>query len=130
MASQSIRLSGPFITPPPTPSTATSTTMVVAASDVSCDLTPNLPIRFQRFLGSYSSPDHPAHVSSLSGPGTKVPVCGQLCDDDRVWRVRSAVIVFLSPFGCRHWLLGRPIPPPIYASLTVGLPAADHSSGA
>ena len=35
-----------------------------------CDVTPNLSIRFQRFVGFDSSQGHPAHVSSLSGPGT------------------------------------------------------------
>jgi len=51
-------------------------------------------------------------------------VCGQLCEDDRVWRIRSPVLVFLSPFGCRRSLLGRPVPARIYAFLAVGLPVA------
>jgi len=51
-------------------------------------------------------------------------VCGQLCEDDRVWRIRSPVLVFLSPFGCRRSLLGRPVPARIYALLAVGLPVA------
>ena len=66
MASQSSRSSGPFTTSPPTSSAAKSTMTVVA----SCVVAPNLPIRFQRFVGSDSSKGHPAHVSTLSGPGT------------------------------------------------------------
>src|SRR5205823_13058943 len=68
MASQSIGSSGPFATSPPIPSAATSTTVVVA----SCNMAPNLSVRFQRFIGSDSSKGHPAHVSSLSGPDTLV----------------------------------------------------------
>ena len=33
---------------------------------------PNLPIRFQRLVGSDSSKGHPAHVSTLTGPDTQV----------------------------------------------------------
>jgi hypothetical protein len=29
---------------------------------------------------------------------------------------------FLLPFGCRHWLLGHPVPPGDSAPLTIGLP--------
>jgi hypothetical protein len=39
------------------------------------------------------------------------PVCGQLYEHDRLWRVRSPVLAFLLPFGCRRSLLGRPVPP-------------------
>jgi len=48
-----------------------------------------LPMWFQRLVGSSSSKGHPAHVSSLraQAPGL---VCGQLSENDRVWRVRSS----------------------------------------
>lgn len=35
-----------------------------------CAVASNLPMWFQRLAGSSSSKGHPAHVSSLSGPGT------------------------------------------------------------
>ena len=38
-------------------------------------------------------------------------VCGQLYESDRIGRVGSSVLAFLFPFGCRHSLLGRPVPP-------------------
>src|SRR5664279_533167 len=120
MASKSIRFSGPFTTPPPVPGVATSAMTSVARSAVA----PNLPIRFQRFLGRSSSKDHPAHVSTLAGPGTKAWYAASYATAT-VMEVRSSAVVFLSPFGYRHWLVGRPFPPRISASLAVGLPAAD-----
>src|SRR5664280_2679184 len=66
IASQSSRSPGPFNVSPPTWSAARSTVTAVA----SCGTSSNLPIRFQRFVGYDSSKGHPAHVSSLSGPGT------------------------------------------------------------
>jgi len=56
-------------------------------------------------------------------------VCGQLYEHDRIWRVRSPVLAFLSPFGCRRSLLGHPVPSRGSASLAVGLPAAGQSTG-
>ena len=38
-------------------------------------------------------------------------VCGQLYESDRIGRVRSFALAFLLPFGCRHSLRGRPVPP-------------------
>ena len=64
MASQSGRSSGPFTTPSTPRSTITAVGSPVAA--------PNLPIRFQRLVGSDSSKGHPAHVSTLTGPDTPV----------------------------------------------------------
>src|SRR5258708_31360752 len=37
-------------------------------------------------------------------------VCGQLYGSDRTRRARSCAPAFLLPFGCRHLLLGRPVP--------------------
>ncbi len=66
MASQSGRSSGPFTASPPACSAARSTIMVVAF----CAVVSNLPMWFQRLVGCSSSKGHPAHVSTLTGPGT------------------------------------------------------------
>ena len=117
MASQSGRSSGPFTAPPSTPEVGHHGRRVLVAA-------PNLPIWFQRFVGSDSSKGHPAHVSSLSGPGTRPgmrPVirsttvfggCSHL--PSLSCRLSAAAIRFLAVL----------FPPQISASLTVGLPAA------
>ena len=37
-------------------------------------------------------------------------VCGQLYERQPSWRVWSCAVAFLSPFGCRRSLVGRPVP--------------------
>jgi hypothetical protein len=66
MASQSAGSPGPFTVDPGMPAAAISSTVAV----VSPAMAPNLSRWFWRFIDVDSSRGHPAHVSSLSGPGT------------------------------------------------------------
>jgi hypothetical protein len=91
MASQPTRSCGPFTTSDPARSTVVVLTSRVVA--------PNLPTRFQRFLGSDSAKGHPAHVSSLSGPDTPGLVCGQLYANPCLEVTVLLARVFPSPFG-------------------------------
>ena len=90
--------------------------MTAVASGV---VVPNLPIWLQRFISFDSSKGHPAHVSSLSGPGTR-PGMRPVIRRRPSGGTGPHAHVFLLPFGRRRWLLGRPVPARASALLPTG----------
>ena len=60
--------------------------------------------RFGRFVFKGS----PAQVGALSRPGTRPGIRPVIRNDRR--RADQPLFAFLPPFGCRHWLLGHPVP--------------------
>jgi hypothetical protein len=70
---------------------------------------------------------HPPHVSLLSQPGTR-PGIRPVMRRAPGWRTGTSAPAFPLPSGCRHWLLGRPVPAREsrfpYGRLAGGAPAA------
>jgi hypothetical protein len=115
MASQSSGSSGPFTSDARTEPAVTSVTAAVGSPAA----VPNLSLQFRRFIGSDSSKGHPAHVSSLSGPGTR-PGMRPVIRRPPAGGTGLIASVFLLPFGRRRSLLGRPVPARTSALLPTG----------
>jgi hypothetical protein len=59
--------------------------------------------------GASPAKAHPPHVSLLSQPGTR-PGIRPVIRRAPGWRTGANAPAFPLPFGCRHWLPGRPVP--------------------